>query len=69
MKAFFEGVLITFVYLLFICALLFPAALSTISGCSGWMLLYFIIIPCLGGWVNCNYHLTSHLSNCRKRLL
>ena len=55
MKSFFEGVLITFVYLLFICALLFPAALSTISGCSGWMLLYFIIIPCFGGWVNWHF--------------
>lgn len=55
MKVFFEGVLITFIYLLFICALLFPAALSTISGCSGWMLLYFIIIPCFGGWFNCLY--------------
>ena len=52
MKSFFVGALITFVYLLFICALLIPAVLSTASGCSGWMLLYFIIVSCFGGWVN-----------------
>ena len=52
MKSFFDGALITFVFLLFICILFIPAVLSTISGCSGWMLLYFITIPCFGGWVN-----------------
>lgn len=52
MKAFFEGVLITFVFLLFICALLIPMALNIATGCSGYLLLYFIIAPCFGGLVN-----------------
>lgn len=52
MKSFFAGALITFVFLLFYCALFVPAFLSTTTGCSWYLLLYFIIVPCLGGWVN-----------------
>lgn len=52
MKVFFEGALIAFVFLLSICAMFIPAVLSVASGCSGWMLLYFIIVPCFGGLVN-----------------
>ena len=55
MKVFFEGALIAFVFLLFICAMFIPVFLSVDTGCSWWLLLYFILIPCFGGWFNCIY--------------
>ena len=55
MKVFFEGVLITFVFLLFICAMFVPILLGIATGSSGWLLLYFIIVPCIGGWANWHF--------------